>query len=543
MDPDVSPNCANCGAEASGSFCPACGQEQRNARITLSRWLVEFLDEFSLTARLPKTLWLLVSRPGFLAEEWRSGRRVRYMPALRIYILASVVFFSVTFLLGLPFVGELSVGLGDFGTDITGNAEDIVNSVIARRMQGFLTLGAAASVPLVAFWLSLLRHRPGSYFVDHLIFSLYFHSVTLLALTIGYFALFFGLVGYVVATVMGLYVAVYWARAWWRLYGLEGHRLRSVWRLSVTTGGVGFVALAILITEGAFFGTMIGSSNVVSDLEVANGAYTSARSAYYAGDFRRARYLAELGIMHFMRVDTADLAQDLPYHIAEAYRFADQHDEARNRAESLVAQDSTYLLAIGLAAASAESVGDAAAARSYYGQLLAAVEGGAENTLGHAPAFTRYMFSARTSLGRATPEDMREAAFRTYQRAQYLATDGDSTAARTSASAALSKFRGEDTKLGDHDPFHIAELLFLLGHNDSITTALAPLLSADTTHVLAVGLAGAGAEASGDPEAAGAHFTRMLDAIEGGAEPRTGHEAIYQRLLAIAYRVTGRDPA
>ncbi len=44
-------------------------------------------------SRFWRTLWALVAKPGFLAREFFDGRRVRYLPPLRLYLGISLVFF------------------------------------------------------------------------------------------------------------------------------------------------------------------------------------------------------------------------------------------------------------------------------------------------------------------------------------------------------------------------------------------------------------------------------------------------------------------
>jgi len=44
-------------------------------------------------SRLWRTLWLLVSKPGFLTVEFLEGRRARYLPPFRLYLVLSVVLF------------------------------------------------------------------------------------------------------------------------------------------------------------------------------------------------------------------------------------------------------------------------------------------------------------------------------------------------------------------------------------------------------------------------------------------------------------------
>ena len=50
-------------------------------------------------SRVWRTLWLLVSKPGFLTKEFVEGRRARYLPPFRLYLVLSVVLFLVIALL------------------------------------------------------------------------------------------------------------------------------------------------------------------------------------------------------------------------------------------------------------------------------------------------------------------------------------------------------------------------------------------------------------------------------------------------------------
>ena len=52
-----------------------------------------FDNIFSFDSRTAKTLFALFFRPGFLAAEYVAGRRARYIQPLRLYLIASILFF------------------------------------------------------------------------------------------------------------------------------------------------------------------------------------------------------------------------------------------------------------------------------------------------------------------------------------------------------------------------------------------------------------------------------------------------------------------
>jgi hypothetical protein len=88
--------CPNCYQPNPGEYCPQCGQRQAERRITLRKLFTEFLDEqFGVNNRLPRTLKLLLFRPGFLTNEYFGGRIQQHIPPLRLYLLTSVAFFAI----------------------------------------------------------------------------------------------------------------------------------------------------------------------------------------------------------------------------------------------------------------------------------------------------------------------------------------------------------------------------------------------------------------------------------------------------------------
>ena len=90
--------CLNCGAALSGQYCGQCGQRATSRLISLWELVRDaFGDLFELDSRLWRTLIPLLARPGRLTREYLEGRRARFMPPFRMYLVLSLVFFLVAF--------------------------------------------------------------------------------------------------------------------------------------------------------------------------------------------------------------------------------------------------------------------------------------------------------------------------------------------------------------------------------------------------------------------------------------------------------------
>ncbi len=87
-------HCPNCGIEHDGRFCPNCGQNDKNYLRSLVPVLWELVREaFEIDGRLFKSLHLLVTRPGALSLEFSENRRAQYMSPIRMYLFVSILFF------------------------------------------------------------------------------------------------------------------------------------------------------------------------------------------------------------------------------------------------------------------------------------------------------------------------------------------------------------------------------------------------------------------------------------------------------------------
>jgi hypothetical protein len=92
------PNCLNCGTRLQGQYCGQCGQRATSRLISLWELTRDaFGDLFELDSRLWRTVVPLLVRPGKLTRDYLEGRRARYMPPFRMYLVLSVIFFVVAF--------------------------------------------------------------------------------------------------------------------------------------------------------------------------------------------------------------------------------------------------------------------------------------------------------------------------------------------------------------------------------------------------------------------------------------------------------------
>ncbi len=87
----------NCKRSLDGEhFCPNCGQENTDRNISFWILTKDFLgDYFSFDTKLFRTMFPLIIYPGTVPREFIEGKRVKYIPPLRILIFSSFIFFFI----------------------------------------------------------------------------------------------------------------------------------------------------------------------------------------------------------------------------------------------------------------------------------------------------------------------------------------------------------------------------------------------------------------------------------------------------------------
>ena len=235
-------SCRNCGARLSNQYCSVCGQRAVVRIVSLWEVLRELVDElFFLESRVWQTLGPLFFRPGRLTMDYLAGRRARYVPPVRLYIVLSVIFFvvvSVTDTVQIDSGGNGAAqdvrdesqavqGPGEiesnpdsntativvessddempesctidgdwtdsvpFGPEIRDEMLNACNKILADRGVSFknaladdIPLMMIVFIPLLALSMKFLYPFSGRYYVEHLLFFVHYHAFGFLLLTL-----------------------------------------------------------------------------------------------------------------------------------------------------------------------------------------------------------------------------------------------------------------------------------------------------------------------------------------------------------------------
>lgn len=85
--------CLNCGSLVEGAnFCSECGQVNDTRRLSTWELIGESLSNFfAVDGRIFRTIANVFWRPGVVARDFATGKRVRYMNPVRFYFVASLL--------------------------------------------------------------------------------------------------------------------------------------------------------------------------------------------------------------------------------------------------------------------------------------------------------------------------------------------------------------------------------------------------------------------------------------------------------------------
>jgi hypothetical protein len=97
--------CANCANPIIGSYCSVCGQPTNVHRASVFELVHDFFSELvSFDSRILRTVRALLFQPGELPLAFKEGRTQRYMPAIRLYLFVSLIFFVLLGATGIALI-------------------------------------------------------------------------------------------------------------------------------------------------------------------------------------------------------------------------------------------------------------------------------------------------------------------------------------------------------------------------------------------------------------------------------------------------------
>lgn len=177
--------CPNCDARVQGQFCSSCGQERMDSsELTLGRFTLYAISEVLNTdGRFFRSLRLLLTRPGFLTDEYLRARRIRYATPTQLYVVITAVFFLASIKLDFD-VDTIVQQIPVLAKNIVKRAalEHVTPEVIKERindtLENYIPLYTLFMVTAFAFFLRLVYRA--WYYVEHLVFALHFISTVLI---------------------------------------------------------------------------------------------------------------------------------------------------------------------------------------------------------------------------------------------------------------------------------------------------------------------------------------------------------------------------
>ena len=173
--PEPADDCLNCGAALSGKFCHECGQERGNRVVSLKESLGELLNEFfKFDAKLFRSFWYLIVKPGFLTVEYAAGRRAAYLQPFKLYLTISFFYFLLAGWLDPKVISQSDLEQLFPSGDVP---VETFNSTFSAVLPTMLII----IFPLLAALLKLIYLRSKQFYAFHFIFAMHYYSFILVA--------------------------------------------------------------------------------------------------------------------------------------------------------------------------------------------------------------------------------------------------------------------------------------------------------------------------------------------------------------------------
>lgn len=94
MAVEPSARCHNCDSPLAGEYCAQCGQRERGRDLRLTDLAGEAMEDLAhVDGRVWRTIIGLLLKPGKVTADYLGGRRAHYLPPLRLYLIVSFLVF------------------------------------------------------------------------------------------------------------------------------------------------------------------------------------------------------------------------------------------------------------------------------------------------------------------------------------------------------------------------------------------------------------------------------------------------------------------
>lgn len=176
--------CPNCGSELSGEYCNHCGQKKiHRQEFSLKHFTRQALNEVTdlESNKIFKTFVALLFRPGILAAEYLAGRKGKFVSPIRLYLTFSAIYFLFAWgALSDIRGGGAARAARNPATIAMARARGVDPQVLADRVYEKAEKYAGTirfmSVLISGVFLSFMYYSMRRFYVEHLIFSLYYYS-------------------------------------------------------------------------------------------------------------------------------------------------------------------------------------------------------------------------------------------------------------------------------------------------------------------------------------------------------------------------------
>lgn len=226
-------HCLNCqySFNQEENFCPNCGQENHDLKIPISHFIEEFLEGIlHFDSKVWHTLKTLFFYPGKITNDFLEGKRVSFVPPIRLYVFFSFIFFLTLSLVFnhkdedkklTDYIAEKSTSSD--GAKLKGNdieqlldsmqvslGEDTMKSKqmqeklrnlskytgkdlnqINQKIYKTLSFALFFLLPVFALIMKLMYRSSKKYYYEHFIAAIHYHVILfiLLLVAVGFYAL------------------------------------------------------------------------------------------------------------------------------------------------------------------------------------------------------------------------------------------------------------------------------------------------------------------------------------------------------------------